>query len=65
MKMELKIDTKQFIRAIEDYRVKLEEMKEKEVIDIKRVFEMGLEAGMQLQKAIDNIKIVGVERNER
>lgn len=65
MKMEMKIDTKQFVDAIEDYRVKLEEMKEKEVIDIKRVFEMGLEAGMELQKAIDNIKVVGVERNER
>lgn len=64
MKMEMKIDAKQFIRAIEGYRVELEEMKEKEVVDIKRVFEMGLEAGMQLQKAIDNIKVVG-GRNER
>lgn len=55
--MEITIDTKQFVRAIEDHRVKLEEMKEKEVVDIKRVFEMGLEAGMQLQKAISDIKV--------
>ena len=40
-------------------------MKEKEVIDIEKVFKMGLEVGMQLQKAIDNIKVVGDEINER
>lgn len=61
----MKIDTKQFVRAIEGHRTKLEEMKEKEVIDIEKVFKMGLEVGMQLQKAIDNIKVVGDEINER
>lgn len=55
--MEITIDTKAMVSAMERYKKEMEEMKKKEVVDIKRVFEMGLEAGMQLQKAIDNMKV--------
>lgn len=55
--MEITIDVKAMVSAMERYRKEMEEMKEKEVVDIKRVFEMGLEAGMQLQKAISDIKV--------
>ena len=55
--MKIRIDTTRLVDLIQVYKASIYGMNRSDTFNVKEIFEMGIQTGMQLQKAISNVKV--------